>query len=684
MGYRIQNRRDTADRWAEMNPILLEGDMELVTDNANQYKIGDGIHAWNDLPLRGFTGTISQELGEDENAVVSQKVVTEKLVETDAKLSELGSKVKVNDCLIQGEYYDANGTIQKASTYMRLPIIKASDKLAVIGFNTKIVRNGGVRAFNSTNEYIGDVVFHNGQEKDQIYTLPSGTAYVGIYFKTSVVIPDNAFIESPIGTMTELYMKSNDGLKGINILQDSSLWRGGYINSQGTEGIGPGEVSSYKYVLIPVYEGEQYIYYYTGIRNDLNCFFNNNLLKVGDNVIMRDGINKIVTPQGASYLGLTIQFGTSDSYEYKWLVKDNTPLASIAVEAKKGNIFRIYNVADYVVKGSLWNTDGSIVQIDTFDRCELLPISSNGLYNKNCEINNVRCFNRTKKLISEDAISNDKNTKYITVPDGTAYIGINFRVTNQSDLSYSEAYIIMDSNPLVKTIFDKSDNSSVLSKKKWYFAGDSFSAGIGLETFVGGAFHGKPKIYPYLIALRNGMIDIVNDGISGSAMTYQERDSRTNNAYSVSRYKNIPADADYITLYFGINDANYQIPLGTIDDEVNTTFYGAWNVVMKHIITNHPLAKIGIIITNGSAPQYTAAERAIAKKYGVSYLDMELDDKIPHFLRQKEKVATLGIPADIVNLRTQTYALNPPNDTHPNEKAHEFESTFIEAWLKTL
>lgn len=86
MGYRIQNRRDTAERWAEVNPILLEGEVGYVTDNPNQHKIGDGIHRWNDLPLRGYTGTIAQEFGNDENAVVSQKAVTE-------KLSELGSEV---------------------------------------------------------------------------------------------------------------------------------------------------------------------------------------------------------------------------------------------------------------------------------------------------------------------------------------------------------------------------------------------------------------------------------------------------------------------------------------------------------------------------------------------------------------------------------------------------------------
>ena len=76
MADRIQYRRDTAARWAEFNPVLLEGEVGYVTDNPNQYKIGDGVNAWNDLPLRGYTGTISQEIGNDENAVMSQKAVS--------------------------------------------------------------------------------------------------------------------------------------------------------------------------------------------------------------------------------------------------------------------------------------------------------------------------------------------------------------------------------------------------------------------------------------------------------------------------------------------------------------------------------------------------------------------------------------------------------------------------------
>lgn len=89
MADRIQQRRDTRARWEEFNPLLLEGEVGYVTDDPNLYKIGDGVNRWNSLPYRGFDGTITQETGNSENAVMSQKAVTE-------KLSELGSNLSVN------------------------------------------------------------------------------------------------------------------------------------------------------------------------------------------------------------------------------------------------------------------------------------------------------------------------------------------------------------------------------------------------------------------------------------------------------------------------------------------------------------------------------------------------------------------------------------------------------------
>lgn len=81
MADRIQQRRDTAARWSQYNPILLEGEVGYVLDDPNLYKIGDGEHAWNDLPFRGFDGTVVQDIGNATNSVMSQKAVTDLVTE---------------------------------------------------------------------------------------------------------------------------------------------------------------------------------------------------------------------------------------------------------------------------------------------------------------------------------------------------------------------------------------------------------------------------------------------------------------------------------------------------------------------------------------------------------------------------------------------------------------------------
>lgn len=80
MADRIQQRRDTAARWSQYNPILLEGEVGYVTDNPNQYKIGDGVHTWNELPFRGFDGTLSNDFGDSDTSAISQGIVTKQFV----------------------------------------------------------------------------------------------------------------------------------------------------------------------------------------------------------------------------------------------------------------------------------------------------------------------------------------------------------------------------------------------------------------------------------------------------------------------------------------------------------------------------------------------------------------------------------------------------------------------------
>lgn len=81
----MKQRRDTFANWAAENPVLLDGELGIVSDDPNLYKVGDGRTEWNNLPFRGFDGTLAQELGTSPNAVISQKVVSEKLAELPKK-----------------------------------------------------------------------------------------------------------------------------------------------------------------------------------------------------------------------------------------------------------------------------------------------------------------------------------------------------------------------------------------------------------------------------------------------------------------------------------------------------------------------------------------------------------------------------------------------------------------------
>lgn len=102
----IQFRRDTAERWTAINPVLAEGELGLVLGSSNQYKVGDGVTHWNDLPLKGFNGNILDELGNDYGAVISQgglSLVLKSIVNNNSKVNidELDS---INDRHKQGLY----------------------------------------------------------------------------------------------------------------------------------------------------------------------------------------------------------------------------------------------------------------------------------------------------------------------------------------------------------------------------------------------------------------------------------------------------------------------------------------------------------------------------------------------------------------------------------------------------
>lgn len=90
----MMQRRDTAANWAASNPVLLEGELGLVLDQPNSYKVGDGSTPWNSLPLRGFDGNIVQELGDSATSVISQAGISGLIAEQNTKLAQLSQEWK--------------------------------------------------------------------------------------------------------------------------------------------------------------------------------------------------------------------------------------------------------------------------------------------------------------------------------------------------------------------------------------------------------------------------------------------------------------------------------------------------------------------------------------------------------------------------------------------------------------
>ena len=238
---------------------------------------------------------------------------------------------------------------------------------------------------------------------------------------------------------------------------------------------------------------------------------------------------------------------------------------------------------------------------------------------------------------------------------------------------------------------------NILYGKKWAVCGDSFSNGDfkgGEEPiFTDGPFAGQRKTYGYLIAARNGM-RVQHLAVGGMTMATPS-DEEFTNTFSGGLYKTIDADADYITLYFGINDSHHRpkstgddgevkkgiIRLGEIGDTAIDTFYGAWNTVLEYLITHHPYAHIGILVSNGcETDDYRRAEIALANRWGLPYLDLNGDARTPVMGRSTNET----ILKSVRDCRTKMFAVDPPRNTHPNAAAHEYESWFIENWLRSL
>ncbi len=243
-------------------------------------------------------------------------------------------------------------------------------------------------------------------------------------------------------------------------------------------------------------------------------------------------------------------------------------------------------------------------------------------------------------------------------------------------------------------------NGSILWGKRWAACGDSITAAADKEHISADPLTGEQLGYVERIGKRNHM-EYFNFAKGGGYLSYKANhhycfaNSDENANYGYPTYKQLPDDLDYITIWFGINDSWYGEPaqndkhVGTlmvgVPDGVdengdpktkwipstdNTTFYGAYNLVLDYLIRKYPTTKIMIVVTHGITAKYRKAIRDVAQKWGVGCLDL-CDGSTPLWLSNDTGL----IDPSIMALRIGQFAYD---GQHPNDAGYEAVYPIVE------
>lgn len=535
------------------------------------------------------------------------------------------------------------------------------------------------------------------------FTVPAG-ANAGTAVRAQITELNNRDLAHYNELNETLKHKAPLGLPNENLLFSSRFIPNKYFT------LIENDTTAYSYFEVPVVSGVSY-HIYPACRFLTKCVNGNNS-QISETLLTDytytsdfNGLLK-VTMRNVDILEWVI----STSAEYKNLTKYGNPYGRTELFAQttgeKTNIALSQNavkenyaektVANYFdkstsVSGFISNSSGAITPSDVYESSAMIPVKA-GVDVIFTEPIRIMIAFKSDGTQLGTLVTSRQEAGFVWTPEYDGNIRFSYWKEDHNTMmvrygnTLTGIYYQYGTKVLDESVYPNKHmydlNGNILNGKKYVACGDSFTEGDftgGTDyTFTEGIYTGKNIVYPYIIGLRNNM-KIVNEAKSGTCIA-----DYGNNAFSHAngRYTQIPLDADYITLKFGINDWHGNVPIGTINDNNNTTFYGAWNVVMSYLIASHPNAKIGIIITNGlngsGGEAYAEAERNIAKKFGVSYLDEDKGETGLVFRTNRT-----DIDPSIVQQRFNHYKVSDTNG-HPNVTCHKFESTIVEHWIRSM
>lgn len=238
----------------------------------------------------------------------------------------------------------------------------------------------------------------------------------------------------------------------------------------------------------------------------------------------------------------------------------------------------------------------------------------------------------------------------IQLPSGAVYLQLSCRATTKAtaalDTIYPSYFTGLMCEFVDSKVYYKRKASDDLKRvvfgnlkgKKWASYGDSITEFYQYQLYVIDQF----KLFHYLRGIGGSKVtqDNTTAYVDAEGNYISQPPSTPSGVLGVDyfeinrsmcspeRISTIPSDTEIITVMAGTNDS--QVTLGSINDTVNNTFYGAYQLMIDEIQTQLPTAEL-ILITpihkvseesDNSLEPKREAIREIAKKYKLRLIDM--------------------------------------------------------------
>lgn len=310
-------------------------------------------------------------------------------------------------------------------------------------------------------------------------------------------------------------------------------------------------------------------------------------------------------------------------------------------------------------------------------------------------------FEVTEKLTATVEYLLYRNGDASTEPVGR--VRVNWSKVNNST---TERFIKTDnSNPLIMPNVVNKASQQVLQiakaitpespffGKKIGAIGDSITWGFTPRNDPNGGTTGAQLSSWLVLAAQKLGMTAFNYGISGS--TLGANSAGANSPFS-RRYQNMIDDLDVICVMGGTNDVRKGVPIGTMADRVDTTYYGALHVICQGLIDKYYvnqgtelgkskqiilMTPIKLQVGGGTAldtalEPYVQAVKDVGAYYSIPVFDTyNLGGITPHISQTVQ-----GTEAGY----TQMYNIYITDGTHPTQQGHEKMATIFSGFLKSL